>query len=50
LWAILTALFYFGVIIFDSRSLDGAMTTGLIISVAIIDAIRLLKRMYNDRG
>ena len=48
LWIIMTLLCYFGVVAFDSKSLDGAIATGLILSVSIVGAIEFLKIMYDD--
>lgn len=49
LWFVLTILFYFGVIVFDSRSLDGAIASGLVLSNSILDYIRFSRRLYDDR-
>ena len=48
LWVILTLLCYSGVIEFDSRSLDGAIISGLFLSASIIGAIKLLKILFDE--
>ena len=48
LWVILTFLCYLGLIEFDSRSLDGAIISGLFLTASIMGAIKLLKVLFDD--
>jgi hypothetical protein len=48
LWTIITVLYYFGIIRFDSRSIDGAAVSGLGFSALIIGALSFLRHIYKD--
>lgn len=47
LWAILSFLCYYKIIVFDTATIGGAMLSGFILSTSILSIISLLKKVYD---
>lgn len=49
-WVAASMLCYSGIIVFDSRTLDGATILGLGLTASVLGAIEFLKRLYDDEA
>jgi len=47
LWVVMSSLCFFGIIVFDARSISGAMLSGLILSASIAGTMKLLRKLYD---
>jgi hypothetical protein len=47
-WVASSALCYTGIIVFDSRTFDGAIILGLGLTASVYGVIEFLKRLYDD--